>query len=832
MEDPSVALNDAGEAVLAWTECGNRLPTLCGPGAGASVELATASADQLANPVGVAFAAAQPVPVGATGAQYRPRVALNDAEVALAWDELPQSGRDSSLNADAAAEPLSSLNAGTPAWQRLLDGQPAASTATLDVSPRIAIDAQSNVTLAWQAAGSNGDSTVHATTVSSCAATCGSSATVALDPQAAAAGRLSLAAAPDGDALLSWTSYAPSGGALPTVVAATYDPGPTLSEIQIPGTATAGTAASFSVRADDHWTALEGPVVTRWDFGDGTTATGSSVSHTYTTAGDYTVTVTATTAAAQTTVTAAARSTLTQQIVVASAVAHAAPKVTTPLTGVAAWGSRTGVRTISADMTVPALSCGGNGRVRVGQQLGIRLWGSRVTASSARVLADFAGVDVECRYAGAFYRPSFTVADVGNGTSAKRRAKLSVAPGDLLQLAITDSSSRARLSIADLSTPGQRPAVVTGPSLATGAGWQVGAFPIPGVPGPYATLPTSFTNVTAGGTGIASLTGLQRSRWNGASVTQVGSANNQLSVVYASVPRAPRGGSIAAPAHGQVRYRRPGSHHWTRLIHNTGLPANTLFDATGGTVQLSNPEPQHQHQSVTAWGGEFTTSSNPQGNTSIKVTGTWTGGAQGAGARASAAAGHKRGRTVHGNLWAKGHGKFTTKGNYGAAAVLGTKWLTRNLKHGTLFKVAKNRYDHNDRIRVTIDYPRRHTVILSQGQSVVAPAPRVKPKPTKPAPFAFTLVGVKRVNGRYNVSAPGFYQLTLLSRTRPYYVDAAVAPHQPGGGGSWFYRDGSQAGEPRWEIHFALRQSLAIFQLWNVGIRIGGKLYVVPLRLR
>ena len=71
--------------------------------------------------------------------------------------------------------------------------------------------------------------------------------------------------------------------------------------------------------------------------------------------------------------------------------------------------------------------------------------------------------------------------------------------------------------------------------------------------------------------------------------------------------------------------------------------------------------------------------------------------------------------------------------------MLGTKWLTRNLKRGTLFKVAKDRYDRNDRIRVTVYYPHRHTVVLTQGQSLLAPAPK-----PKPSPFAFTLVGVKK----------------------------------------------------------------------------------------
>ena len=86
------------------------------------------------------------------------------------------------------------------------------------------------MTLAWEGAGSgSGVGTVTAVTANDCAATCASTSTLALDSQASAATRLSLVAAPDGDALLSWTSYAPSGGALATVVGDAYDPGPALT---------------------------------------------------------------------------------------------------------------------------------------------------------------------------------------------------------------------------------------------------------------------------------------------------------------------------------------------------------------------------------------------------------------------------------------------------------------------------------------------------------------------------------------------------------------------------------------------------------------------------
>ena len=82
---------------------------------------------------------------------------------------------------------------------------------------------------------------------------------------------------------------------------------PVLSGVIVPATATAGTPVAMSAKASDTWS----PATMTFAFGDGTTATGNSVSHAYEAAGTYTVTVTATDAAgnaamAQRTVTAVA----------------------------------------------------------------------------------------------------------------------------------------------------------------------------------------------------------------------------------------------------------------------------------------------------------------------------------------------------------------------------------------------------------------------------------------------------------------------------------------------------------------------------------------------
>ena len=75
--------------------------------------------------------------------------------------------------------------------------------------------------------------------------------------------------------------------------------GPQLRNLSIPAAATTGTPAAFSVSPLDVWSALG---ATSWDFGDGGTATGTSVSHQFATPGVKTVTVTSSDAFAHETV--------------------------------------------------------------------------------------------------------------------------------------------------------------------------------------------------------------------------------------------------------------------------------------------------------------------------------------------------------------------------------------------------------------------------------------------------------------------------------------------------------------------------------------------------
>ncbi len=105
------------------------------------------------------------------------------------------------------------------------------------------------------------------------------------------------AADPAGDVVVGYgfTPYAASVG---TLYARAFDvAGPLTRSLSIPGTGTAGQPTSYTVTPADAWS----PVLsTVWSFGDGTTASGPNVTHTFAAAGSYAVSVTTTDAAGNT----------------------------------------------------------------------------------------------------------------------------------------------------------------------------------------------------------------------------------------------------------------------------------------------------------------------------------------------------------------------------------------------------------------------------------------------------------------------------------------------------------------------------------------------------
>jgi hypothetical protein len=92
-----------------------------------------------------------------------------------------------------------------------------------------------------------------------------------------------------GNGVAIWTDF---NQANESVDAAGFDgAGPQLRNLSVPATGAAGQAVTDSVSPVDVWSSVPS---TAWNFGDGSTGSGTSVSHAYGAAGTYNVSVTST----------------------------------------------------------------------------------------------------------------------------------------------------------------------------------------------------------------------------------------------------------------------------------------------------------------------------------------------------------------------------------------------------------------------------------------------------------------------------------------------------------------------------------------------------------
>jgi hypothetical protein len=316
-----VAINEAGDAVVVWrTNAGSNLRV----DAGYRVH-------------GAGFGPIESLPVVATTGHNDPSVAIDLLGNAIAvFNEDPST----SGKVRAFARPA---GAGA-AWARLTDLD-AGQAPTNNFFPQVAFDASNSAVAAWPASGELRDSTRPA----------GAGMQFGQPPQTLAPATespfaLAMDAGPSGTTALVWSrgsdslvraAVRPNGGAFgpiatlgdPTrmgdqtdvavdpqgnaaavwveanpadkstrLVTNEYDATAPALTVTVPPSGDAGTAVPMSASATDDWSA---PGVA-WDFGDGTTATGAGVSHSYQSGGTYTVTATATDAAGNTTTKTAA----------------------------------------------------------------------------------------------------------------------------------------------------------------------------------------------------------------------------------------------------------------------------------------------------------------------------------------------------------------------------------------------------------------------------------------------------------------------------------------------------------------------------------------------
>ena len=170
---------------------------------------------------------------------------------------------------------------------------------------------------------------------------------------------------------------------------------------------------------------------------------------------------------------------------------------------------------------------------------------------------------------------------------------------------------------------------------------------------------------------------------------------------------------------GAVLVKLPGASGFVTLGAVTSLPVGTTIDATHGRVRVTMAGPHGGTQTAEFFEGEFVLTQNHAGLVQAVLAGGDFSVCPTARERshlARTSSSHASAKHVVRKLWTDAHGSFSTRGNYAAATVRGTEWLTEDLCGGTLIHVA------TDRVAVINRVNHRH-VIVKAGHSYLAKAP-------------------------------------------------------------------------------------------------------------
>jgi FG-GAP-like repeat/FG-GAP repeat len=162
------------------------------------------------------------------------------------------------------------------------------------------------------------------------------------------------------------------------------------------------------------------------------------------------------------------------------------------------------------------------------------------------------------------------------------------------------------------------------------------------------------------------------------------------------------------PVSGRVTLRRPGSKTYARLTAGAQIPVGSSVDTRAGRVTIVAAQGKGKTASADFSDGLFTLTQTKGSKPLTTLTLTEKLGCPRAG-RASAAARKPKSR----KLWGDGSGSFRTRGQYSAATVRGTRWLTQDTCGATLTRVAKGVVSVRDEVE-------HRTVIVRAGHRYTA----------------------------------------------------------------------------------------------------------------
>ena len=162
------------------------------------------------------------------------------------------------------------------------------------------------------------------------------------------------------------------------------------------------------------------------------------------------------------------------------------------------------------------------------------------------------------------------------------------------------------------------------------------------------------------------------------------------------------------PVSGKVKIKRPGSKTYLPLTAGAQFPVGTSVDARAGRVTIVAAQGKGKTASADFFDGLFTITQTKGSKPLTTLALTEKLGCPRAG-HASAAAKKPKSR----KLWGDGSGSFRTRGQYSAATVRGTRWLTQDTCGATLTRVAKGVVSVRDEVK-------HRTVIVRAGHRYTA----------------------------------------------------------------------------------------------------------------
>jgi hypothetical protein len=162
---------------------------------------------------------------------------------------------------------------------------------------------------------------------------------------------------------------------------------------------------------------------------------------------------------------------------------------------------------------------------------------------------------------------------------------------------------------------------------------------------------------------------------------------------------------------GKVTIKRRGSSRYVPLTEGAQIPVGTSIDARAGRVAITAAQGKGKTATADFYDGLFTLTQTKGAAPVATLTLTEKLSCPRSGHAAAAA--KKKSR----RLWGDGSGRFRTNGNYSAATVRGTRWLTQDTCDSTLTRVVRGVVAVRDKVK-------RKTVIVRAGRRYTARSKR------------------------------------------------------------------------------------------------------------